>query len=41
VALTVGLLAVCRDLDGVWGRPLPYATPFLVTRDGQEWTVAA
>ena len=36
VSLTAAIAAFCPDL-AVWGRPMPHATPFRLTRAGREW----
>jgi len=37
-SLTTGLAALCGIGPRVWGRPLPYAVPFLVRVDGDAWS---
>lgn len=38
-SLTVGVGAVCHNGPALWGKPLPHATPFVLTVSREGWQV--
>jgi len=38
-SLTVGISTLCRNGPALWGKPLPHATPFLLTVNSEGWQV--
>ena len=38
-SLTVGVDALCQNGPALWGKPLPYATPFVLTVTSEGWHV--
>ena len=38
-SLTVGVDALCQNGPALWGKPLPYATPFVLTVSSEGWYV--
>lgn len=38
-SLTVGVSALCQNGPALWGKPLPHATPFVLTVSSEGWQV--
>lgn len=38
-SLTVAVSALCQNGPALWGKPLPHATPFLLTVSSEGWRV--